>query len=180
MRVAKRSRSAIQGDRESTRLAATLGRDVNGSRERLGLTQDELGRRVGLSQARTSAVERGLGGTLPLASWVALGLALERPLAVSLSRPLADEPALADAGHLDMQEAVLRLLRPHGWSVRVELATRRAGPAHSVDVAARTRDGRYLLLEIWNRIWTGQPGGGSLSRSGGVVAGATDRCEPHP
>ena len=147
----KRTQIAVTGDIESIRLAATLGGDVKHARDRRRLTQQELGRRIGLSQARTSAVERGLGASLPLETWVALGVALGRPLAVSLSRPLIDPTGPSDAGHLDMQEGLLRLLAAHGWTVRVELATRPSSPAHSADVAARTRDGRYVLIEAWNR-----------------------------
>ncbi|MBA2315139.1 MAG: helix-turn-helix transcriptional regulator [Chloroflexi bacterium] len=151
MAKGKRSRIAVAGDLESTRLAATLGLGVKDARERLHLTQHSLARRIGLSQARISALERGLGGATPLETWVAIGIALQRPLAVSFTRPLMEPPGPSDAGHLDMQEGLLQLLAAHGRTVRVELPTRPTNPSHSADVAIRTRDGRYLFVEAWNR-----------------------------
>ncbi len=140
---------AIAGDLESARLATTLGREARAGRLARRWTQEELGARVGLRRSRVSSVERGQGATLPLQTWIALGIAIGRPLAVSFSRPLDAAPA--DAGHLDMQEGLVRLVRSHGWPVQVELPTRPSAPRHSIDVAARDHAGRYLLLEGWNR-----------------------------
>src|SRR5918996_5646152 len=150
MAARKRTQARIAGDVESRRLAATLGRDLKQGRELRRIDQRELGRRVGLSQSRISAIERGHGAGVPLGTWVGLGIAVGRPLAVSLSRPL--DPLPDDAGHLDLQEALVRLLRSHGWTIQVELATRPLDPRHSVDVAARDAAGPYVLPEGVHRV----------------------------
>jgi DNA-binding XRE family transcriptional regulator len=136
---------------EARRLAASLGQDLRRARSSRGLTQRRLGDRVGLSQARISQIESGFGGSLPLASWVTLGIAVGRPLAVGLSRPPATGPA--DAGHLDIQEFILSLPIAGGQTRHVELPTRATDPSRSIDVCLRdVASGRILILEAWNRI----------------------------
>ncbi len=110
----------------------------------------DLAPRVGLSTARLSEVERGLGGSLPLASWVRLGIAVGRPFAIRLSPSIHPE-RLGDAGHLDLQEWVLRLARRRGWHAGLEVPTRPADPSRSVDVLVRAPNG-VLVLECWNTI----------------------------
>ncbi|HVL53124.1 MAG TPA: helix-turn-helix transcriptional regulator [Vitreimonas sp.] len=146
----RRTNQAIAGQLEASRLALTLGREVRDGRLIARLTQEQLGRRVGLGRSRISDIERGRGATLPLGTWVALGSAVGRPMAVSLTRPI-NHAAPGDAGHLDIQEGLVQLLARHGYVAMVELATRPLDPAHSIDVAARDADHHYLLLEGWNR-----------------------------
>ena len=116
------------------------------------MTQKALGERIGLGQVRIGEIERGEGTTAPLDTWVALGIAIGRPLAVSFSRDIEpDEPR--DAGHLAAQELVLRLARQHGRRADFELPSRSKDPARSTDVAVRDDPGRALILvEIWNRL----------------------------
>jgi transcriptional regulator with XRE-family HTH domain len=109
-RVAARNQSVV----EAWRIAATLGSVIRSGRRRLGLSQEELGRKVGLSQSRVSAIERGLGAGITLELWVAFGLALRQPLAVSFSRPTRPDDALADAGHREIQEYLLEIRRRSG------------------------------------------------------------------
>ena len=77
----------MDGVVEANRISATLGGVVRTRRRALRLTQSQLGERVGLAQSRLSDIERGRGVGLPLEIWVALGIALGQPLAVSFSRP---------------------------------------------------------------------------------------------
>src|SRR5438477_5940583 len=97
--------------REATRLthllAVTLGLAVKSGRRAHGLTQRALGERVGVQQSWISRIELGHGGRASLQLWVALGVALGRPLAISLSKPLGETRQPADAGHLAMQERLL-------------------------------------------------------------------------
>jgi len=138
--------------REAMALSATLGGAVRVGRRARRWRQRDLGAKVGMSQSQVSKVERGLGGSLPLSSWVALGLAVGRPLRVDLSRPV-DVIEPMDAGHLAAQEWLLRLIASHGWRADFELPTRPQNPSRSIDVAARDVAGRRLLvLEVWNRI----------------------------
>lgn len=146
----KRPVLRLSGDRESQALAANLGRAVRDRRVRLGLTQSALGRRVGVSHSRIGQVEQGRGHGAPLALWVAIGLAIGRPLAVTLSRPI-DVDTPADAGHLAIQEQLLKLGRATGRTATFELATRPADPSRSVDVGVRDDRHRVLILEeAWN------------------------------
>lgn len=147
----KRTKARVEGRQETAALVAALGRQVRAERRRRRLTQAVLGRRVGLSAARISEIERGEGLRAPLDVWVALGLVLGRPIAVAFSRGI-EESLPADAGHLELQEAALRLVRRHGWIGTFELPTRPADPSHSVDVCVRDdRARRLIVLECWNR-----------------------------
>jgi transcriptional regulator with XRE-family HTH domain len=165
MRRSKRSAQQMRSSVEATRIASTLGQVVRRIREDRRWTQQRLGDEVGLSPVRIGELERGDGATAPLATWVLIGLVLDRPLAVTFSAPLEGSSRLADAGHLDMQEALLAMTRRNGWFASFELPTRSSDPRHSVDVLVRDDIARRLLtLECWNRF-------GDL----GAAARSTDR-----
>ncbi len=115
------------------------------------MTIDGLAARVGLRQARVGAIERGEGVGAPLRVWVALGLAVGRPVSVALSRDITIEPV--DAGHLAIQELVMRLALTNGRAATFELPTRPSDPARSIDVGIRDYRQRVLIVvEIWNRL----------------------------
>lgn len=146
----KRTGAVVAGDLEARAIASALGTTVRAERRRRHLTQTALGRRVQLSQPRISEIERGLGTELPLASWVAIGFAIGRPVAMSFSRPI-HAAATTDAGHLAIQEQLLRLARATGRAATFELPTRPSDPRHSVDVGVRDDRHRVLILEeAWN------------------------------
>jgi transcriptional regulator with XRE-family HTH domain len=150
-RAARRTSAALAGARETQALSASLGGEVRTSRRLLRMTQEALGARVGLRPARIGEIERGEGATASLATWISLGIALERPLAISLSRRSGGE--LKDAGHLAIQELVLRLARESGYDASLELPVGRAWHPFSIDVVLRDRPRRTLVLdEIWNRL----------------------------
>ncbi len=150
-RVERRTQSEVTGDREARALAATLGGDARLTRQRRRRTLRQLSDDIGISVSRLAELERGFGEMAPLATWVKIGIALGRPLAVSFSRELiAPEPA--DAGHLAGQELILRLARQHRRRRNVELATRPANPAAWADVALVDDPLRVIMLvEIVNR-----------------------------
>lgn len=115
------------------------------------MTQRALSAKIGISQTALSRVERGLGDRTPLQSWIALGIALGRPLAVAFSRPLGEPRGPADAGHLEIQEHMLRLGRQTGRQGTFELPTRPTDPARSTDVGLRDDRHRVLIqVECWN------------------------------
>ena len=141
----------IHGQREATTLAGTLGQEVRAERRRRRLSLGELAARVGLSRTRIAEIERGEGMGSPLQVWIAIGIALERPLAVQFSRPLGLPRGPADAGHLEIQEHVLGLARSTGRQGTFELPTRPTDPARSTDVGIRDDRHRVLIqTECWN------------------------------
>lgn len=152
LRTRRRSTEAIrEAERLSLAIALALGRGVRVGRERLGITQATLAARVEVDQSRISQIERGLGRGVPLELWVALGVALGSPLAISFTRPLGEPREPADAGHLAMQERLLELARATGRTASFELPTRPADPSRSIDVCVRDARRRVLLVqEAWN------------------------------
>jgi transcriptional regulator with XRE-family HTH domain len=132
-------------------MAASLGRDLRSDRQRRHLTQAALAARVGVHQSMISRIELGHGVAVPLELWVALGVALGRPLAISFTRPISEMRGPVDAGHLAMQERLLELARATGRAASFELPTRPADPRHSIDVCVRDARHRVLIVqEAWN------------------------------
>lgn len=157
VRRAELSAEAVRRNREQL---ARLGAEVRASRLRRRLTQAQLGSRTGLGRMTVGRIERGEGGAATLDVWQRLAVALDRPLLVTLGADAQTEPA--DAGHLAIQELLLRLGRRLGYDAGFEAASRPADPARSIDGRWR-HDGRriLLLLEAWNTI--GDIGAGARS-----------------
>jgi hypothetical protein len=104
-----------------------------------------------MSQGAVSEIERGIGSGVPLQTWIALGIALGRPLAVGFTRPLGEPRGPADAGHLDIQEHILRLAAATGRHGTFELPSRPTDPSRSTDVGLRDDRHRALIqVECWN------------------------------
>lgn len=159
----KRHELHAEARRQNQEQLARLGAEVRASRRRQRLRQVDLAERVGVSQATISQIERGHGGSLSVDVWQRAAIALERPLRLELARDGLDEPS--DAGHLRIQELVLRLARRAGYAGRIELPTRPADPSRSADIGLRDDARRLIVLvEAWNTI-------GDF----GAAARATDR-----
>jgi transcriptional regulator with XRE-family HTH domain len=142
---------AREAGRLSSAIAAQLGQVVRTGRRRLGLTQAGLADRVGVDQTRISQVELGKGTGAPLGLWIAIGAALGQPLAISFTRPLGQTREPADAGHLAMQECLIRLARMTGRAATFELPTRPSDPSRSIDVCVRDARHRVMIIEeAWN------------------------------
>ena len=141
----------INGRREAMAIAATMGGQLRAARRAKRWSIAALARRAGLSVARLSEIERGLGARAPLETWVALGIALERPLGVTFTRPLGRSSAVIDAGHPEIQEYVLHHARATRGSGTFEVPTRPADPSRSTDVGIRHESARTrILAECWN------------------------------
>jgi transcriptional regulator with XRE-family HTH domain len=137
--------------RRTTALAISLGRDVRGTRRRHRFTQRQLADRIGVSQSSISRIERGLSAPVSLGTWVALGIALDRPLAISFSRPRGEGRLPIDAGHLEIQEHLFALARSTGRAGTFELPTKPLDPSRSTDVGVRDARRRVrILAECWN------------------------------
>jgi transcriptional regulator with XRE-family HTH domain len=146
----RRSSLAIETERRMREQRLRLGAEVRSARERRGLTRTALADRAGIGRMVVSRIERGLTN-LDLAVLQRIGLALQRPVVVSFGRDLEEGPV--DAGHLAMQELVLRLGRAAGYDGSFELPTRPAEAWRSADVGlASQATRRMVLVECWNSI----------------------------
>jgi hypothetical protein len=147
----RRTALALDAERRNREQLVRLGGVVRTARLARRLTQAGLAERTDLGRMSISRAERGLGGGLTVDAWQRVGLALGMPLVVNLQRdPLADT---ADAGHLGVQELVLRTGRGAGYRGLVELPTKPAEPWRSIDVAlVDDRHRRIIVIECWNTI----------------------------
>lgn len=145
----RRPKLAIDADRLGRELRARIGADIERLRERRGLTRTALASRAGLGRMVVGRIERGVVNP-DLEALQRLALALDRPLVVSFGgRDPLEQPA--DAGHLAIQELVLRLGRAAGYGGSFELATRPAEPWRSADVGLASDAQRRLIeVECWN------------------------------
>lgn len=130
----KKRRSALESEavrllRESLRIE---GQKLRAARKRRAWTQSELGRHAQLSQQTISQMERGDGATLSLVAWKRVAIVLDLPLELRIGRDSLEAPA--DAGHLGIQELMLRLGRASGYARAFELPTRSSDPMRSTDV----------------------------------------------
>ena len=151
--MVKRRRPELAADarRLNREIVARLGSEVARSRRRRHLTQAGLGVLAGMARSTVGDMERGLGGGQTIDTWQRLALALGRPLHVSFARDSLEETA--DAGHLAVQELVLRLGRASGLRASFEVPTRPIDPSRSTDVALEDRaHDRLILVECWNSI----------------------------
>ena len=142
---------AVEAQIRNREQLTSAGTAIRQARHRRRLTQASVGERAGVSRMSISRAERGLGGGLTLDAWQRIATALEVTLRVQLQRDHQLEPQ--DAGHLAMQELVLRLGRRHGYARNVELNSRPDEPWRSIDVAlANDRRRRLIVVECWNVI----------------------------
>jgi transcriptional regulator with XRE-family HTH domain len=147
----RRPSAVVTGAREAQAIAANLGRELKATRRRRHLKQGDLAHLVGSSQPLISRLERGHGARTSIETWIAIGIALRRPISIGFSRDVVD-PQLQDAGHLAAQELTLRLTALAGWRGRFGAPSDPAEPRHSTDIQLTAADGRVVLVEIWNRL----------------------------
>jgi transcriptional regulator with XRE-family HTH domain len=151
MRHAKRTELTGEAKRLNRERLARIGAGLRISRKRRRARQADVGRTAGLSRSAVGSIERGYGGTFSADSLQAVSMAVGRRLDFQLSSDSQAEPV--DAGHLAIQELVLRLGRAAGFARTFELPTRPADPARSADVGLRDDRRRLLVLvECWNTI----------------------------
>ena len=145
----KRTRALILGEQRASAAAGTLGNAVRFSRKRRRLTQAALAKIVGISRQRLGDLENGRGVAAPADVWFALAEALGRYLRFEFARdPLAE---LADAGHLAMQELLLRESLKGGWERAFEARSREWGSDRSIDVRLiHPKHRRLVIAECWN------------------------------
>jgi transcriptional regulator with XRE-family HTH domain len=156
----KRPVARIKGASISSDAIAKLGREIKRSRERRRLHQQTLANRAGISRALLSKMEAGRASGTPPQVWFALAVALDRYLKFEFARDPLHE--LADAGHADIQEFLLRVAKPCGYQGGFELRTRTTDPSRSIDVPLVSHQQRRLVIaECWNTF--GDLGGAARS-----------------
>lgn len=149
MRRRQPTQSVVGGRRRATQAVSALGEQVLKARQRRGWSQQTLAGKVGIDRTRLSQIEAGKGEGVPADLWFAIADALGMPFRMEFGRD--PEQELEDAGHLEIQEVMLRLGRSTGFGRTFELPTRPANPAYSVDVGQRDDARRLLVLEeCWN------------------------------
>src|SRR5262245_30420760 len=140
----------VEAERRSMERRARLGGQVRAMRTRRRWSQTHLGRRAGVDRNAVSRLERGIG-TIDVDLLERVGIALEVPLRVEFARDPRED--VADAGHLAMQELMLRHARSAGFERQFELATRPSEPWRSIDVAIGSdRQKVAVAEECWNTL----------------------------
>jgi transcriptional regulator with XRE-family HTH domain len=146
----RRTSLALEAERTMTERKLALGREVRAARRRRGWTQSELARRAGVGRLVVGRIERGTT-RLDVDALVRVALALGRRLEVGFARDRLEGPL--DAGHLAVQELVLRVARASGMTTAFELPDRPSDPIRSIDVAlTRPKDHIVIVCECWNTI----------------------------
>jgi transcriptional regulator with XRE-family HTH domain len=144
----RRSGLVTEADRRARQQRAQLGGEIRSSRLRRHWTQQLLSDRAGVDRQSVSRIERGVT-RLDVDVLLRLGIALNRYPEIRFERDTLEQPV--DAGHLAMQELVLRFGRTCGYSGTFELPTRPAEPWRSADVGLAAPQRRMLILgECWN------------------------------
>jgi transcriptional regulator with XRE-family HTH domain len=147
----RRPQLLAEANRRNLALLATLGGELRDSRRRRRMTQAQIGARAGVSQPTISRMEVGRGGSLSMDAWQRAFAGVDRTLVLNVTRDRLEETA--DAGHLRIQDLVLRLAQTAGYRGLFELSTRPLEPARSADVGLRDdRRRRLVLVECWNTI----------------------------
>lgn len=146
----RRSAAVIAAAREADEIRRSVGTSVAAARRRRGWTQLQLAARAGTSQSAISRMERGVA-PLEVEEVVRVARVLGLTLRLELSRDPLDRPA--DAGHLAMQELLVRLAHATAGAALVELPLGAGDRSRSVDVCVHRRmHGELVIEEAWNRI----------------------------
>lgn len=125
-----------------------LGGQVKAMRLRRGWSQQDLATRADVGRTVIGRAERAVG-TVELETLERIALALGVPLTVGFARDSMDEAT--DAGHLALQEIVLRHGRAGGFTGQFELPTRPNEPWRSIDVVLGCEPRQLVIaIECWN------------------------------
>jgi transcriptional regulator with XRE-family HTH domain len=143
MSTRRRTGLSVAAERTLQPILSREGDKLRRARKRRRWTQWDLAGRVSVDQATISRLERGAGAKLSLMLWQQVALLLDLPLDLKLGRDSLEPPA--DAGHLDIQELVLRLGRRSGYGRTFELATKPSDPSLSTDVGLTDAVNRRLI-----------------------------------
>ncbi|MEO8511112.1 MAG: helix-turn-helix domain-containing protein [Chloroflexota bacterium] len=155
----------------------TLGERFRVLRRRLGLRQIDVAAMTGLSRQMISRLERGECDRMLFAVADKVAAALGARLVVYLSWQGEQLDRLVDAGHAELQNAVVNLLTAAGWLCAVEVSFNHYGDRGRYDVLAYHRaSGIVLVIEVKTAIGDVQAALGQLDVKGRLALGiARDR-----
>jgi HTH-type transcriptional regulator/antitoxin HipB len=146
----RRSDAEIEAAEEAAKIRRALGKSIAAARRRRGLTQTQLAGRLCTNQSKISRLERG-ERPLEVGDLVRVAGAVGLTPRIELSRDPLDRPA--DAGHLAIQELLVRLARETRGATLVELPLGTGDRTRSADVCVVRRAlGELIIEEAWNRI----------------------------
>lgn len=134
-------------------LAMRLGARMRERRRAMGLTQAQLGGRIGIHQTAVSKMERGKGARFSLETWAAAAAALGYELTAFFEgAPSSDAPV--DLEHIRRQQLVVTTGARGGWGARVEHRLVVGGRPLAIDVLlirpAASGPGELCVVEVWN------------------------------
>lgn len=131
-----------------------VGGAVASLRDVLGLTQHELGRRAGLSQAMVSAIENARVGDITISRAERLLDAMGARLVITIDAPyLGDRHRQRDPAHARCSTHVTTRLRRAGWQVAPEVEVGADRSRGWIDVLAwHPQSGPLLVIEIKTEI----------------------------
>ena len=130
-----------------------FGRTMRALRHRAGLTQAELGARVGISQGTMSMLERGRLGGMTVGKVRRIAAGLDADLVLILTWRGGDLARLLDARHADLCEAMARMLDGLGWHVVPEVSYSQFGERGSIDLIAwHEATATLLVIEVKSEI----------------------------
>jgi transcriptional regulator with XRE-family HTH domain len=151
--------------------AIRIGLSLRALRIRRRLTQSELASATGLSRSAIGRLERGHIELTTLRTVTRVAAALGASVSVRILWHGEGLDRLLDSAHANITEAVLRLLRDHGWEVATEVTFNAYGERGSIDILAFHAATRSLLvIEIKSVVPDLQAMLGTLDRKVRVAA----------
>ncbi|HEY6570741.1 MAG TPA: helix-turn-helix transcriptional regulator [Candidatus Limnocylindrales bacterium] len=126
-----------------------VGLSIRALRRRRGWTQEELGRRAGLSRSAVSRIERGEADRLSLRTLAKVTNVLGARIRLQVLWQGEEMDRLLDRDHAHLVEWVVRRLTADGWEVAPEATFQVNGERGSIDVFAwHPATGHLLVVEV--------------------------------
>jgi transcriptional regulator with XRE-family HTH domain len=126
-----------------------FGLMIRALRRRRRWTQEELGRRSGVSQSIVSRVERGQAVAQTVETLSRIAAALGARLRVTILAHGEDLDRLLDESHAAIVERIARMLTDLGWEVVPEATFSIYGERGSIDLLAfHPQTGALLVIEV--------------------------------
>jgi transcriptional regulator with XRE-family HTH domain len=123
-----------------------VGRGFRALRIRRRWTQDELGRRAGVSRGVVARIEQGAGDAVTVRTLDRVGAMLGARVHVRLSWNGEGLDRLLDARHAATVDQFVKHLRGGGWTAATEISFNSFGERGSIDVLAFHQPSRALLV----------------------------------